>query len=88
VHLRPHPDVVWRRLDDDVVLVHLRTNRIYSLNHTAARAWELLSAGEDRAQIEQTLLDEFDVDPGALKRSLDELLDHLASAELVSLSNA
>jgi hypothetical protein len=40
--LRPEDDVVSRRLEDEVVLVHLRTNRIYKLNETGARLWELL----------------------------------------------
>ena len=30
---------------DEVVLVHLRTNRIYTLNRTGARFWELLEDG-------------------------------------------
>jgi hypothetical protein len=84
VHLRPHPDVVWQRLEDDVVLVHLRTNRIYSLNQTAARAWELLSAGADRAELERALLDEFDVEPVKVGRSLDELLEQLTTADLLA----
>jgi hypothetical protein len=83
VDLRPHPDVVWRRLEDDVVLVHLRTNRIYSLNHTAARAWELLSAGVSQADLERSLLDEFDVDADELARSVEDLLQHLSEAGLV-----
>ena len=84
MEMRPHADVVWRRLDDDVVLVQLRTNRIYSLNTTAARAWELLSAGADRSEIERTLLNEFEVDPGDLCSSLDELLQRLSEADLVA----
>lgn len=84
VDLRPHADVVWRRLEDEVVLVQLQTNRIYSLNATAARAWELLSAGADRSEIERALLDEFEVDAGDLCSSLDDLLQRLSEADLVS----
>lgn len=84
MELRPHADVAWRRVDDDVVLVQLRTNRIYSLNHTAARAWELLNEGLDRSDIERSLLEEFDVDPEELARSVDDLLEQLAQAELVA----
>ncbi len=84
MQLRPHPDVVWRRLEDEVVLVQLRTNRIYSLNQSAARAWELLSDGADRGEIERTLLDEFDVELVEARRSLDDLLQQLSAAELIS----
>jgi Transglutaminase-like superfamily/Coenzyme PQQ synthesis protein D (PqqD) len=37
-----HPDVVWRWVDDEAVLVNVKTNRIYSLNPTGARLWELI----------------------------------------------
>jgi hypothetical protein len=37
--VQPNRDVVARRLKDEIVLVHLRTNRIYSLNRTGARFW-------------------------------------------------
>jgi hypothetical protein len=84
VELRPHADVVWRRLDDDVVLVQLRTNRIYSLSTTAARAWELLSEGLGRSEVERSLLEEYDVAPDELAQSLDELLKELSEARLVA----
>jgi hypothetical protein len=71
-------------LDDDVVLVDLRTSRIYSLNHTAARAWELLSTGAERTEVERSLLEEFDVDPSELSASLDDLLERLGAENLVS----
>jgi hypothetical protein len=36
------------RVGEEAVLVNLKTNRIYSLNHTRARFWELISVGHDR----------------------------------------
>src|SRR5215207_8182687 len=43
--LRLDPNVVAQRIGDDVVLVHLRTNRIFELNATGGRVWALLAAG-------------------------------------------
>ena len=59
----PNPDVVSRRLGDEVVLVHLKTNRIFSLSPTGARFWELLSDGKSRTEIEAALLQEYEVTP-------------------------
>lgn len=39
------PDVLFRRVDDELVLVKLATNEIFALNPTGARIWELLSEG-------------------------------------------
>jgi hypothetical protein len=80
---KPHPDVVWRRVGEEVVLVDLKTNRIYSLNDTGARLWELISAGHDRAAVETALIEEFDVEESELRRQVAAGLEQLAKAGLV-----
>jgi len=80
---RPDPDVVTRRLGDEVVLIHLRTNQIYELNRTAARIWELISAGATCPQIEQRLEEEFDVPADRLPITVDSFLAELADSGLV-----
>lgn len=57
----PHPDVVARRVDDQIVLVHLGRNQIFSLNVTGGRLWELLSDGVPEAEATAQLREEFDV---------------------------
>jgi hypothetical protein len=86
--LRPDPDVVSRRLEDDVVLVNLRTNRIYSLNKTGARFWELLAEGHGRDAIETQLRAEFDVSSEQLAAEVDQLVTALVSAGLVGEASA
>jgi hypothetical protein len=80
---QPHPDVVWRRVGEEVVVVNLKTNRIYSLNRTGARLWELISAGHDRAAVETALIEEFDVEESELRRQVAAGLEQLAKAGLV-----
>jgi hypothetical protein len=81
---RPNPDVVYREMQGEVVLVHLRTNRIYVLNETGARFWQLLDGGSDRGAIHQRLLSEFDVDSGELEREIRRLVKSLSEEGLVS----
>jgi len=83
----PNPDVVWRQVEGEVVLVHLKTNQMYALNPTGARFWELLSEGRDTARIEATLLAEFEVDAGDLRSEIDRLLRELVDAGLVDRSD-
>jgi Coenzyme PQQ synthesis protein D (PqqD) len=83
--LRPSHDVVFRHLEDEAVLVHLGTNRIYSLNTTGARFWELLAAGRDRSEITEQLLREFDVSPEQLEEEIEALLASLVSEGLVTV---
>jgi hypothetical protein len=82
--LRPQPDVVSRRLDDRTVLVNLRTNRIFELNRTGARFWELLGEGSSESQIVEALVAEFEVPREQLEREVRGLIDSLLDEGLIS----
>lgn len=81
--LRPDPNVIAERVHEDLVLVHLGTNRIYSLNSTAARVWELLSESFSVSRIQATLQAEFDVDDRQLSSEMDALLASLSAEQLI-----
>jgi hypothetical protein len=42
--LRPHPDVVARRLGAELVLVHLARGTVFRLNATGQAIWDMLAA--------------------------------------------
>jgi hypothetical protein len=81
--LRPNTEVVSRKLGDRLVVVNLRTNRIYELNSTASRMWELLEAGSNRTEIEETLLGEFDVERSVASAEIDRTLTRFSSEGLI-----
>lgn len=81
--LSPDPNVLAKRVDDEIVLVHLETNRIFELNRTAAFLWDALSAGSTRSELEERLALEFDVDRDELAREIDELLGQFVSEQLI-----
>jgi Coenzyme PQQ synthesis protein D (PqqD) len=76
--------VVSRRLDDQTVLVNLRTNRIFELNRTGARLWELLGEAPSESQIVERLLAEFEVPQEQLEREVRALIDSLLDEGLIS----
>jgi hypothetical protein len=80
---QPDPEVVTQRLDDELVVVHLRTNRIFLLNRTAARYWELLDSGADSDEIKKTMLQEFAVEEDQLLGEIDDLRRKLKAEELI-----
>ena len=53
--LRPNPEVIAKRLDQTTVLVDISTGRIFELNETGTRIWELLGQGLNMEQIVQHL---------------------------------
>lgn len=83
--IRPSADVVAQRLGDEVVLVHLRTNQIFTLNRTGARFWELVEAGSDLPSVRNALLAEFEVDEAALAGDLEGFVAALSEEELIDV---
>jgi hypothetical protein len=84
VRFRASPDAVAQRLGDEMVLIHLKTDRIFVLNRTAARLWELLSRGLERADIQRQMLEEFDVTEDQLASEVDPLVTSLKNEHLIA----
>jgi hypothetical protein len=82
--LKPNPDVIAKRLDEVAVLVDVSTNRIFELNHTGARVWELMGEGFDSEQIVRLLVDEFDADLPIVASEVDNLLGRLRMEGLLT----
>jgi len=78
-----NPDVLAKVVGDDTVLVHLKTNRIYELNRTAARLWALLDQGLSPTEIEQALVREFSVSPDIVRREMEALIEELVDERLL-----
>jgi hypothetical protein len=81
--VRPSGDAVVKRLGDEVVLVQLQTNQIYTLNRTGARLWELLEQEHDLERAQEQLLSEFDVDEEQLRGEVRTIVDELVTKGLL-----
>lgn len=83
-----NPDVVFRKIADECVLVPIKNNigdmgAIYTLNETAARAWELIDGKRSSGELAGAIAGEFDVSIDEATRDLEELFAHLVSAGTV-----
>jgi hypothetical protein len=86
--VRPDPDVVAQGVGDETVLVHLQSNKIFALNATGARFWELLNDGLSKDAIVDRMLSEFDVDERTLREEIDALVSALLREDLVTAHGA
>jgi hypothetical protein len=77
------PDVVWKDVGGEIVLIHLETNEIYELSRTGARLWALLEEGKSLGEAEAILLEEFAVDEETVRVEADALVDELLRRQLV-----
>ena len=83
IALRASPEVISKRLDEATVLVHIPTNRIFELNETGTRVWELLGQGLDTNTIVGFLVEEFDVDKARASNEVNDLLIQLRTKDLL-----
>jgi hypothetical protein len=86
--LRPNKDVVAQRYGDEMVLIHLETDRIFSLNRTGARLWELISAGHGEAETKRRMMQEFDASEAELAGAIEDLVASLKDEGLLCTEGA
>ena len=80
----PSEDVVAEQTGDHMVLVHMQSNRIFELNRTGARVWELLKEGEDEEGIVDRMREEFEVGEDQLRGEVRRVVRQLAQEKLVT----
>jgi hypothetical protein len=83
LHVRIADNVMSERLGDEVILLHLKTNRFFSLNRTGARLWELLVSGEQIGAIEERLCQEFEVEPSEVATEVEHMLAAMRDEQLI-----
>ena len=81
-------DVVFRHLDDEAVLLNLKSGTYFGLNELGARIWALL--GERRAleDVLEILADEYDAARPVLERDLLDLTQELCEKGLLQIDAA
>jgi hypothetical protein len=79
----PSADVVYRRLGETGVLVHLGTSEIFELNDTGARIWELLRDGHSLVEIVEALASEFDVSSATATAECETMITSLTARQLL-----
>ena len=79
------PEAVANRMGEAVVLVHVGTDRIFELNSSAARIWDLLAQGLDRETISSQLAQEFNISKDQAYQETGDLLSSLISERIITV---
>jgi hypothetical protein len=74
-------------MGEAVVLIHLRTNRIYELNATGARIWELLVEGRSVEEMKEILSTEFEAGSVDVGAEIERLIDLVRTEKLVDVDH-
>jgi hypothetical protein len=79
----PSPDVLFRKMDNEVILLDLKRGAYYGLDSVGAMAWAMLSDGRVIAEIETAIGDDFDVEPEIVRSDLAMLVQDLCAKRLL-----
>lgn len=75
--LRVPPEVMYRGLGEETVILDLASGAYYGLNPVATRMWSLLADHGDVDQAVDQLTREYDVERNRLETDLHTFLDQL-----------
>ena len=78
-------DIAWKQIDDEIVILDLRTHRYLSLNHSGTVLWPQLVAGASRQQLVDALVDAYRVPPVQAATDLERLLAQLSERDLLTI---
>jgi len=81
----PSKRVLCQEVAGEAVLLDLETEKYFGLNAVGLRVWQLLQQHDDPRKIFDVLAAEYAVGSGALAADLQDLLERLRQAGLVSI---
>ncbi len=76
-------DVIWRELEDGVVIVSPGAGAVRVLNGVGADIWRLLDGTSTMAQIEESMLERYAVSEEQLAADMERFLDELHARGLL-----
>jgi hypothetical protein len=80
------PDIVFREVDGEAVILNLESGVYFGLDQVGTRIWQLIQEHGSLQKVFETMCDEFDVRSDALERDLLGLIDELHAKGLVRTS--
>ena len=81
-------DVVACDLADGAALLDLKSSTYFTLNEVGSQVWGLIREPMPVSEVGEALLMRYDVDPARCRQDLVALLQQLADAGLINISDA
>lgn len=82
---RRSEDVVWRMIDDEVVILTADGREIHTLNKVGSIIWELADGTRSIIEIVHSIYERFDVDFEVAKADVLEFVAQLADKNLLHI---
>jgi|GEM_PF-227708 len=79
-------EVLSQEVDEESVLLDMKSESYFGLDEVGTRIWQLLKNGSDLQNVFEILLAEYEVGEDELKKDLQEHIAQLVDAGLISLT--
>ena len=85
-HLRPRPGVVFRKVDNEAVLLDTRAGVYFGLNETGSLLWSVIEGGSATLEdLRAALVSAFDAVPDSLSADLEAWLSEMKEHDLLEI---
>jgi hypothetical protein len=74
----------WREIEDEVIVVDVRTSTYLSTNGSGTVLWRALAEGATREQLIAALQKSFGVETARAEEDVDQFVSHLRERELLA----
>jgi hypothetical protein len=81
--VRVAPDVLFRVVGEEAVLLNLSTVEYLGLDPVGTRIWNILCTADSIQSAYDDLLQEYEVEPARLRADLEEFIDQLLGRKLI-----
>ena len=77
------PDVVFRDLDGEAVILDLASGTYFGLNEVGTLVWRMIDEGRNAAEIVDAVAAEYQADRAAIAQDVNRLIEDLSTRRLI-----
>jgi hypothetical protein len=83
--VRPNQRVLFQKLDQEAVLLHLESGIYFGLDRVGMDIWRMLPESESLQQVAQSISTQYGVSDNQSQQDLIELIEQMLQHDLVTL---
>jgi len=81
--IRLSKKTVWRKVDDEAVIMNIENGNYYSLDEIGTEIWEQFVKGLSLGEIIQKIAGKYGVESGMVQRDIEKLIKTLLKEKII-----
>ena len=83
--ISPCKNVIWREIDEEIVILDVDTQDYFTLNKTGTRMWKMLNSKKKEEEILRAIQSAYDVDEDRASKDFQKFIEQLAKHKLIKV---